>query len=125
MTEQKKKQQTHKAKTSPPMQPYLSSHRQCISVFTRQLYNPYFFSIPPIQNGHLRSWTLQHLSVLVYPPSWEYRVAENPLPHHFVPGTRRSSIASRFGLLKFDVLLFFRPGWRDVMTSFVFFVFNF
>lgn len=80
----------------------LSSHRQCIKVLTRQLQRPYFFSIPPIQNGHLKSCTRQHLSVLEYPPSCAQLVAENPLPHHFVPGTRSSSIASRFALSEFE-----------------------
>lgn len=67
---------------------YLSSHLQCISVFTRKLKKLYFVSKPIIQNGHALSCCLQHRSARDKPPSSVYLVAVYPLPHHLVPGTR-------------------------------------
>lgn len=66
---------------------YLSSHLQCIIVFTLQLKKPYFVSNPIIQNGHDLSCCRQHRSAFEKPPISVYFFADHPLPHHFVPGT--------------------------------------
>ena len=99
--------------------PYLSSHEQCIIVLILQLKSPYLVSSPPMWKGQCKSCWRQQRSVCPKAPSCEYLSAENPLPHHFVPGTRNIFIKSRLLLYRYSFMVYktTRPTTGTVVTT--------